>query len=91
MPILGDIPVPKEEILVTAVATAGAAAVASVGGTLLATRLFEQIMKLAQPVLKKLAKKLITAQGKAPASTWGRQRLAERRRRLGRNHWTDAT
>lgn len=85
VPLLGEVPLPREEIVVTAVATAGTAAVASVGATLLATRLFEQVMKIAKPVMKTIVKKIAQARKKPLPLTWSRQRLVERRRRLDKS------
>ena len=85
VPLLGEVPLPREEIVVTAVATAGTAAVASVGATLVATRLFEQVMKLAKPVMKTIVKKIAQARKKPLPLTWSRQRLVERRRRLDKS------
>lgn len=85
VPLLGEIPLPREEIVVTAVATAGTAAVASVGATLLATRLFEQVMKIAKPVMKTIVKKIAQVRKKPLPLTWSRQRLVERRRKLDKS------
>lgn len=76
-----ELPVPKQEIMVTAVATAGAAAVASVGATLAASRVFNQLVKLLKPAIKIALKKLAKLQGKKPAPTWARARLAESHQR----------
>lgn len=76
-----ELPVPKQEIMVTAVATAGAAAVASVGATLAASRIFNQLVKVLKPVIKIALKKLAKLQGKKPAPTWARARLKESRQR----------
>ena len=75
-----NVPVPKQEILVTAVATAGAAAVASVGATMVAGNLFKRIVKIANPVIKTALKKIAAIRGKPPAPTWARQRLESRQR-----------
>ncbi len=75
-----NIPVPKQEILVTAVATAGAAAVASVGATMVAGNLFKRIVKIANPIIKTALKKIAAIRGKSPAPTWARQRLESRQR-----------
>ena len=47
-----EVPVPPKEILVTAVTTAGTAAVVSVGATMAAGRAFEQVTKVAKPAIK---------------------------------------
>ena len=62
-----EVPVPPQEIMVTAVTTAGASAVVAVGATLAATRLFEQLVKLLKPLFKTALKKLAKLRGKAPA------------------------
>ena len=91
--ILGrfEIPVPKQEIMVTAVATAGAAAVASVGATMVAGKLFNQIVKIAKPVIKIILNKLAKLKGKPPVPTWARQRLGSRLRIKGRTNWKDVS
>lgn len=78
--ILGqfEIPVPKQEIVVTAVTTAGAAAVASVGATMIAGKAFDQVYKIAKPAIKAGLNKVAKARGKPPALTWARQRLVSR-------------
>jgi len=75
-----EVPVPPKEILVTAVTTAGTAAVVSVGATMAAGKAFEQVTKVAKPAIKFLLKKLASIRGKEPAPTWGRERLKESRR-----------
>ena len=90
--ILGrEIPVPKQEIMVTAVSTAGAAAVASVGATLLAGRMFNQVVKIAKPIFKFALKKIAKFRGKKPPLTWGRQRLELHRRKQGRKVMRDVS
>ena len=91
--ILGkfEVPVPKQEIMVTAVATAGAAAVASVGATMVAGKLFNQIVKIAKPVIKIVLNKLAKLKGKPPAPTWARKRLGSRLRIKGRTNWKDGS
>ena len=85
--ILGnDIPVPPQEIVVTAVTTAGAAAVASVGATMVAGRAFSEIVRIAKPVIKIVLNKIAKLRGKPPALTWSRQRLESRQRKVGRTY-----
>ena len=86
-----EVPVPKQEIMVTAVATAGAAAVASVGATMVAGKLFNQIVKIAKPVIKIVLNKLAKLKGKPQAPTWARQRLGSRLRIKGRTNWKDGS
>ena len=86
-----EVPVPKQEIMVTAVATAGAAAVASVGATMVAGKLFNQIVKVAKPVIKIILNKLAKLKGKQPSPTWARQRLGSRLRIKGRTNWKDGS
>mgnify|MGYP001159707209 FL=1 len=86
-----QVPVPKQEILVTAVATAGAAAVASVGATMVAGNLFKQIVKVAKPTIKIALKKIANLRGKPSAPTWARQRLESRQRIKDKKGWRDAT
>ena len=75
-----EVPVPPKEILVTAVTTAGTAAVVSVGATMAAGKAFEQVTKVAKPAIKFILKKLASIRGKEPAPTWARERLKESRR-----------
>ena len=75
-----EVPVPPKEILVTAVTTAGTAAVVSVGATMAAGKAFEQVTKVAKPAIKFVLKKLASIRGKEPAPTWARERLKESRR-----------
>ena len=84
-----EVPVPKQEIMVTAVATAGAAAIASVGATMVAGKLFNQIVKIAKPAIKIVLNKLAKLKGKPQAPTWARQRLGSRLRIKGRTNWKD--
>jgi len=80
VPVVGiEIPIPPQEILITAGTTASIAAVASVGGTLAATALFKQVVKILNPVIKTVLKKLAKAKGKT-LPTWSRQRLENKRK-----------
>ena len=79
-----EVPVPPQEIMVTAVTTAGASAVVAVGATLAATRLFEQLVKLFKPIFKTALKKLAKLRRKKPPLTWARVRLKESRPRIPR-------
>lgn len=80
-----EMPVPKQEILVTAVTTAGTAAVVSVGATMVAGDLFKRIVTIAKPAIKAVLKKVAKLRKKDPPLTWSRQRLAERRRKSDKN------
>ena len=86
-----EVPVPKQEIMVTAVATAGAAAIASVGATMVAGKLFNQIVKIAKPAIKIVLNKLAKLKGKPQVPTWARQRLGSRLRIKGRTNWKDGS
>lgn len=86
-----EVPVPKQEILVTAVATAGAAAIASVGATMVAGNLFKEVVKIAKPVIKIILKKIANLRGKPPAPTWARQRLESRQRIKDKKGWRDVS
>jgi hypothetical protein len=86
-----EMPVPKQEILVTAVATAGAAAVASVGATMVAGNLFKEVVKIAKPLIKIILKKVTSLRGKPPAPTWARQRLESRQRIKDKRGWRDVS
>ena len=82
IPIINvEMPLPKAEIVSVAVTTAGVAAVASVGGTLVATSMFKQLMKLLKPVMKTVVKKILKARGKQ-APSWSRERQAQKYQRL---------
>ena len=74
-----EVPVPKTEILVTAVSTAGVASVASVGGTLAATAIFKRLIQVSKPAITFLLKKVAKARGKQAPLSWSRKRLAQRR------------
>ena len=84
-----EVPVPKQEIMVTAVTTAGAASVVSVGATMVAGDLFKRIVQIAKPLIKVVLKKVAKFRKKAPPLTWSRQRLATRRRKLDKNRQKD--
>ena len=68
------IPVPRPEILSTAVFTAGAASVASVAGTLAAGALLKRLIKVLKPVLTAVLKK----RGKNPAESDAKLRWRRR-------------
>ena len=55
--------VPKEEVLTTAAATAGVAALASVGATMAAGPLVQRLTKVLKPVMKAALKKLAAIKG----------------------------
>ena len=75
-----EVPVPPQEIMVTAVTTAGAAAIVSVGATMAAGKIFGEVVKIAKPIIKFVLKKLAKMRGKDPGPTWARARLLESRR-----------
>ena len=78
LPILEiEVPLPRTEIVVTAVSTAAVASVASVGGTLVATAAFKQIMQVAKPIINIVLKKVAKARGK-PKLSWARQRIKDK-------------
>ena len=74
-----SIPVPRQEILSTAVVTAGASSVAAVAGTLLASTVLKRLVQLLKPVLKIGMKRLAKLRGRPAPETFGRQRLKLRR------------
>jgi len=76
-----EVPVPKPEIIVTAATTATIASVASVGGTLAATAIFQRLTQIAKPVITFALKKLAKARGKEQPLSWARKRAAQRRSR----------
>ena len=63
-----QITVPKEEVLTTAAATAGVAALASVAATMAAGPLVQRLTKVLKPVMKTALKKLAAAKGVQSAS-----------------------
>jgi len=77
-----DVPLPRTEIVVTAVSTAAVASVASVGGTLVATAAFKQIMQVTKPLFNAVLKKVSKARGKKTL-TWARQRIKDKPKEKG--------
>jgi hypothetical protein len=78
--------VPKEEVLTTAAATAGVAALASVAATMAAGPLVQRLTKILKPVMKTALKKLATVKGVQSATLYEsdarrrwRQRVRTRR------------
>lgn len=86
-----EVPVPKQEIMVTAVTTAGAASVVSVGATMVAGDLFKRIVQIAKPLIKVVLKKVAKFRKKNPPLSWSRQRLASRQHKSGRNRYRDGS
>ena len=83
IPIAGiEVPVPPQEIMVTAAATAGVSSVTAVAGTLVATNLAKRLTSVFKPVIKLAVKKLANLRGKPPAPTWARQRLIDKRKAI---------
>ena len=82
IPIINiDVPLPKTEIVVIAVTTAGVAAIASVGGTMIANQVFRQLVKVFNPIFKTILKKLMKTRGKILPS-WSRERRTQKYQRL---------
>ena len=73
------LPVPRKEILSTAIVTAGASSVAAVAATLVASTLLKRLVSLLKPVLKIGMKRLAKLRGRPAPETFGRQRLRRRR------------
>jgi len=73
------IPVPRKEIMSTAIVTAGASSVAAVAGTLVASTLLKRLVQLLKPVMKTGMKRLAKLRGRPAPETFGRQRLRLRR------------
>lgn len=86
-----EMPVPKQEILVTAVSTAGAASVVSVGATMVAGDLFKRIVQISKPLIKVVLKRVAKFRKKAPPLSWSRQRLASRQHKSGRTRYRDGS
>ena len=82
-----DVPVPRAEIVSTAVITAGASSVAAVAGTLAAGQILQWLKKILKPLMKTVLKRLATARGKTPAESDAKQKWRQRGRRAygGRN------
>ena len=74
-----ELPLPSNEIMITTSVTATAAAVASVGGAIVAKTFFDYLLKLIKPLLKTIINKSKKARGK-PVTTWARQRLKRQRK-----------
>ena len=74
-----SIPVPRKEILSTAIVTAGASSVAAVAGTLVASTLLKRLVQLLKPAMKTGMKRLAKLRGRPGPETFGRQRLKRRR------------
>jgi len=81
-----SIPVPRQEILSTAIVTAGASSVAAVAGTLLASTLLKRLVQLLKPVMKTGMKRLAKLRGRPAPETFGRQRLRLRRNKEKQAH-----
>ena len=82
IPIINiDVPLPKTEIVVIAVTTAGVAAIASVGGTMVANQTFRQLIKVFKPLIKTILKKLMKMRGKTLPS-WSRERRSQKYQRV---------
>jgi hypothetical protein len=86
-----EMPVPKQEIMITAVSTAGAAAIVSVGATMVAGDLFKRIVSISKPVIKAVLKKLAKLRKTAPPQTWARQRRGSHLHISGRSRWKDGS
>jgi hypothetical protein len=86
-----EVPIPKQEIMVTAVTTAGAASVVSVGATMVAGDLFKRIVQITKPLIKVVLKRVAKFRKKAPPLSWSRQRLASRQHKSGRNRCRDGS
>lgn len=82
-----DVPVPRAEIVSTAVITAGASSVAAVAGTLAAGQILQYLQKVLKPVMTKGLRRLAKLRGKPPAESVARQKWRRygRTKRAGRN------
>ncbi len=78
-----DVPVPRAEIVSTAVITAGASSVAAVAGTLAAGQVLQYLQKALKPAMTRALKRLAKLQGKIPAESDARQKW---RQHLHRRH-----
>ena len=59
VPVVGQIPVPKPEVVITAGTTAVVATVGATGAAVFAKPMFDQVMKLMKPLVKKLIAKIL--------------------------------
>ena len=86
IPFVGvEIPLPRTEILVTAATTAGVSSVVAVGGTLIATTLFRELIPLLKPIFKTILKKVAKIRKTKPPRSYGREKLlARHQRKLGK-------
>ena len=76
-----DVPVPRAEIVSTAVITAGASSVAAVAGTLVAGQVLQYLQKVLKPAMTQGLKRLAKLQGKTPAESAARQKWRQHQRR----------
>ena len=76
-----DVPVPRAEIVSTAVITAGASSVAAVAGTLAAGQILQYLKKVLKPLMKTALKRLAKARGKSPAESDARLKWRRRVRK----------
>ena len=76
-----ELPVPRSEIVSTAVITAGASSVAAVAGTLVAGQVLQYLQKALKPVMTQGLKRLAKLQGKTPAESAAKQKWRQRQRR----------
>lgn len=82
VPILGEIPLPTRDVLITVSSTAAVAATVSVAATMGGTALLKYLTTAFKPILKFLLKRIL----KRKQPTWARQRrsLGLRQRTLGK-------
>ena len=69
-----ELPVPRAEIISTAVVTAGASSVAAVAGTLVAGHVLKYLQKILKPIMKTALKRLAKLRGKKPAESDAKRR-----------------
>lgn len=84
-----DLPVPRAEIVSTAVITAGASSVAAVAGTLAAGQVLQYLQKALKPLMTRVLKNLARSQGRSEilVESDARQKWRQRGRKVyvGRN------
>ena len=84
-----DVPVPRAEIVSTAVITAGASSVAAVAGTLAAGQVLQYLQKALKPLMTRVLKNLARSQGRSEilVESDARQKWRQRGRKVyvGRN------
>lgn len=75
-----SVPVPSAEVVTTAAVTAGVAALASVGATMVAGPAFQRIVKILKPVMKTALKKIAVVRNLPPVESEAKLRWRQHAR-----------